>query len=174
MKKISQKKAQVWSLDVIIGVTLFLSALLLFYVYGVNMSSENQETAKELEEDGKFVSSNLLSEGSPRNWNDTNVQVPGIANKNRINQTKLELLYILNSQDYNRTRRLLNTRFDFYLFFSSANMTVSGSPVDGIGKPGINRETISSLENPRNIMKTSRYVIYNNEPTVMYLYLWEK
>ncbi len=166
-------KAQVWSLDVIIGVTLFLSAIILFYVYAINFSDEAQEKAQDLENDGKFVSSNLLSEGSPSDWNLTHVDVPGIANKNRINQTKLDLLYLLNSQDYNTTKRLLNTRFDFYLFFTQP-LTANGTQIDGIGKPGLNRTTVITLEDPKNIIKTLRYVIYQNEPTVMNLYVWEK
>ena len=166
-------RAQVWSIDVIIGVTLFLSAIILFYVYAVNFSDEAQERTREMENDGRFVSSNLLSEGSPRGWNLSNVEVPGLAKKNRINQTKLDFLYLLNSQDYNKTKRLLNTRFDFYFFFTQP-LTTNNTVRDGIGKPGLNRTTILSQENPKNIVKTSRYIIYQNEPTVMNLYLWEK
>lgn len=165
-------KSQVWTLDVVIGVTLFLAALVLFYVYTINFSDQAKTTAQELENDGKFVSSNLLSEGSPKDWNLTNVKVPGISNNNRINQTKLDLLYQLN-QDYNKTKRLLNTRFDFYLFFTQS-MKANGTQIDGIGKPSLNRTTILTLENPTNIGKTSRYIIYQNEPTIMTLYLWEK
>ncbi len=167
------RKAQVWSFDIIIGVTLFLTAVILFYVYAVNFSNEGQNAIEELNKDGEFVSSNLLSEGFPKNWNLTNVAVPGIASQRRINQTKLDLFYQLNAQSYNTTRRKLNTRFDFYVFFS--NRTVAnGSVIDGIGKPGLNRTTILNAESPRNIIASDRYVIYNNEPMVMTVYLWEK
>ncbi len=165
-------KAQVWSLDAIIGVTIFTSAIILFYVYAVNFSDDAQVALTEMQNDGKFVSSNLLSEGSPRNWNLTHVEVPGISNRNRINQTKLDLLYLVN-QDYNKTKRLLNTRFDYYFFFNQP-LTANNTLLDGIGKPGLNRTTIISIENPRNIVKTQRYVIYQNEPAVLTLYLWEK
>ena len=168
-----KRKAQVWSLDVIIGVSIFLAALVLFYVYAINFSDSNRETLIELKNDGVYVSSNILSQGSPQNWNLTNVDVPGISMKNRINQSQLDLFYQLTLQDYNQTKRLLNTRFDMYFFFTNP-LIANGTLIDGIGKPGLNRTTIFTQENPKRILKVNRYVIYKNDATIMTVYLWEK
>ena len=45
-------KAQIWSLDAIVGVALFFGALMIFYVYAANFADESDSVLIELENDG--------------------------------------------------------------------------------------------------------------------------
>lgn len=127
-----RKRAQGWGFDIIIASTLFLFAIILFYQYSLNYSSENEEIIQSLSYDGNIIGNSLLSEGYPKNWNATNVITPGILSDNKINNTKLELFYNL-SLDYNKSKSLFNTRFDYYINFSML-IYFNDKNVSGIGK----------------------------------------
>ena len=165
------KKSQVWGLDLMIAMTIFLVGLVAFYFYAINFSSEAEENLDMMFYDGNSIASILVSEGSPLDWSQENVVSPGLASKSMINNTKLERFYSLASSDYNRTKSILKTRFDFYVYFDEM-MNVS-IMIDGIGKPGVNRTSIADAENPQNLVRIERFTVYMNKPTKMSLYLWQ-
>jgi hypothetical protein len=164
-------KAQIWGLDIMVASGLFVIAILIFFMYTVNNSEESYETFELLKYDGNSISNSLLSEGYPENWNSSNVITIGIATNNRINQTKLENLYsmIYIEGNYSKTKTLFNTIYDYY-FFLDENMTVYTNSIEGIGKPGVSKENIES----KNLIKTTRFIIYENKTTPLYLYTWEE
>lgn len=168
-----ENKAQTWSFDLVIGITIFIIAIIVFYLYVINFSNEREETLTSLSYDLQIVSSNLLSEGSPKNWTPDQVYIPGIVSNKRIDETKIKDFYTLVQTDYAGVKRLLNTKFDFYFFFSEKIETDTGF-VDGIGKYGVNRTNIIDIENPKNILKITRITIYRNKPMPLSLYLWKK
>lgn len=172
-----KKNAQVWSLDVIVGVTIFTIAMVLFYVYTINLSGDTESKSQDLSTDAEFFSSNLLSEGSPLNWNETNVLVPGILTGVEINQTKLDNLFnITNSSypdGYQRMLSLMGTRFDFY-FYLNDPVQVASVYIDGIGKQGVNRTNLQEVENPANVIRIERFTVYQDKPTKLTLLLWDK
>ena len=51
-------------------------------------------------------------------------------------------------------------------------MTTIGVDVDGIGKPGVSRNT--GFDDAKNLVKITRYTIYRDKPMIAYLYIWEE
>jgi len=173
MKKEMNKKAQVWSIDLAVGLIIFLVGVLILFFYAMNLRGGSSEILDDLFLTGNSLANNLLSEGSPTNWTETNVVFPGLLsenNGNKINQTKLQYLYNLN-QDYANLKKILKTKYDFYIYFSE-QMIIEGGAIDGIGKPGVDRDNIVSIENPKNLVKIERVSVYNNNPIILNIYLW--
>jgi len=163
------KKAQGWGMDLMIALSIFLIGVVIFYIYSLNNPNEAKENIEDLFHDGESLTNILLSEGFPNSWNSTNVVRIGIFSNDKINDTKLERFYDLSQTEYEKTKALFNTRYDYY-FFLDENMIINSVPVEGIGKPGVTKTTISS----RNLIKITRVTIYKNKPISAYLYIWEE
>jgi len=149
-------KAQAWGFDLIIGVVIFLAGILFFYMYTVNYPTGEQEKYDGLLHEGELVSDSLLSEGSPENWNGTNVVRIGLVSDGRINNTKLGYFTALAGSNYNLTKRLFRIRNEYFVFFGD---DVAG----GIGRPG---------DSAANLAKITRVTIYDNNITTMNLHIW--
>ena len=163
IKIVKTKKAQAWGIDLMIASIMFISGIVVFYLYTLNTSDQSEEIINLLSYDGKIILDVLLSEGFPINWNEQNVINPGILTENKINQTKLEQFYALSLNEYERTKTIFNTRYEYYVFLSD-NITINGEEKAGIGKPP---------ENPKNLIKISRVTIYNNKPLALNIYVWQ-
>lgn len=165
------KKAQIWGLDIMMGLALFLIGIMIFFTYSLNQSEETTEVFDLLFYDGKILADNLMSEGYPIDWNSTNSVVLGLTSDNKINDTKLERLYdmIYTENNYSRTKQLFNTKYDYYFFFDQ-NMTIDSNPVEGVGKPGVSKNSITS----KNLVKITRFTIYQNKTLPLYIYIWEE
>ena len=163
------KHAQIWSLDLMAGMMLFLVGIMIFFTYTLNQPSEAQDNFEMLFYDGKIIADSLMSSGYPQQWNSTSAITIGITDENRINETKLKNLYDITTVDYTSTKRLFNTKYDYYFFFEE-NMTIDSNEVEGIGKPNANKDNI----NARNLIKITRFTVYQNKTTPLYLYLWEE
>ncbi|MGC9309336.1 MAG: hypothetical protein ACP5D2_01420 [Candidatus Nanoarchaeia archaeon] len=164
------KKAQAWGTDLVIGFLIFSSTLLFFYFYAYNYSSQTEDILGTLKYEARLASESLLSEGYPVDWDASNVIQIGLTNNNRINQTKLERFYQLVETDYNKTIRLLNIHNDYYITTNN-NFSVSGMQIEGIGKPGINKNNIQ--QESENLIKHTRVTIYNKKPITLYIYVFE-
>jgi len=164
-----RKRGQVWSLDLMVAVIIFSVALASFYFYTVNEHSGFEEKIEILSYEGRSLSNILLSDGYPEDWNSTNVVEMGILTNGKINQTKLEAFYNFVQLDYPQTKIVLNTAYDYY-FFLDQNMTINSVEVEGIGKPGVTKDTIVA----KNLIKISRVTIYQNKPIGAQLYIWEQ
>ncbi|MBX4212198.1 hypothetical protein KW787_01935 [Candidatus Pacearchaeota archaeon] len=156
------RKAQAWGLDLIIAGVIFTSALVVLYLYGLNYSNEGEDTLKALQYDGDTMSSLILSDGVPLDWNATQVVIPGILTDNKINSTKLEYFYDLSSNDYSIARSLLGTKYNYFMFLSTP-MIVHGQTVSGIGL---------NATNPNNLITITRFTSYQNKIATLYLQLW--
>lgn len=157
------KKAQAWGFDLMMASIIFIAGIIAFYLYALN-TPETETTLNSLAYDGNLIASSLLSEGFPENWDTTNVITLGILTNNKINQTKLELFYTLTTTDYAKTKSLFNTNYDYYIFLSDANFTVSGSPIQAIGL---------QPSSQTNLIKISRIIIYENRPLTLNIEVWE-
>jgi hypothetical protein len=167
MKK--NKRGQAWSIDLIIAVIIFSAGILIFFIYSINQAGEAKKVLNELGYQGDVILNNILSEGYPVDWNNTNVVTIGIMTNNKINETKLERFYNYSTSDYQKTRSKFNTRYDYYFTFSNMT-TLNSSYIDGIGRVGTNVSNISSS----SLIKITRFSIYKEKPTTVYLYIWEK
>jgi len=164
-------KAQIWSLDIMAGIVLFLVGIIIFFTYSVNQSSQAEDNLGRLYYDGNIIADNLLSEGYPTNWNTENVVTLGLTTSKKINQTKLENLYemIYIQNNYTETKNILNTEYEYYILLNE-DMTINSNQIEGIGKPGVTSQNITS----QNLIKITRYTIYQNKTTPLYLYIWQE
>jgi hypothetical protein len=153
------KKAQAWGFDLVAGLVIFSFVLITFYFYAFNYSAGDEETFRKLQLEGKLIGDSLLSEGSPVDWDGTNVVRIGLLSDGKINETKLQRFIDL---DYNKTKLLFNVRHDYYVNFSKS-LSVGGEDVSGVGGP------VDS--NADNLVQIKRVSSYDNEPIVLSIYL---
>ena len=116
------KKAQAWGFDMMIASIIFMSGIIIFYIYSLNYPKESQQTLDTLFSEGDFAAESLLSEGLPTDWNSNNVIRIGLTTEHKINNTKLERFYNLaNSQSnpagYAKAKSILNTKYNFFMNF---------------------------------------------------------
>ena len=153
-----------------VGMSLFLVGIMIFFVYTLNQPEETREAFDLLFYDGKLLADNLMSEGFPLDWNSSVAVILGLTTDNKMNETKLEKLYemIYAENNYTKTKILFGTNYDYYFFFDE-NMTIDYNQVEGIGKPGISKNNIDS----KNLVKITRFTIYQNKTAPLYIYIWE-
>lgn len=158
----TNKKAQVWGLDLMIGVMIVLVGIISIYFYTINVFGDSQTILKGIHYDGDLISTQILSEGSPPNWTNENVRIPGILTNDKINQTKLDRFYNHSNNNYRELKQLLGTTYEFYFNFSEIEVSHIGK-IKGIGK---------EINNPDNLIKLERYTLYKNKPVKFNLYIW--
>ena len=126
-----------WFTDFVIGALIFSFMLIGYYTYTTNISKQNSLALNDLILDAESISSSLLLEGFPDNWDNATVQGIGITNNNqRINRTKF-----LNFErlSYNKTKKLFGTIYDYLIFFTDDNDTIINvNGICGIGHPSVN------------------------------------
>jgi len=155
-------KAQVFSLDLIIGVIIFGSAILIYYKSATNLSDQDEALLDDLLIDAKSISGSLMSQGYPYNWSKDDVIRIGISDNNRINETKLEQFSKI---PYKDSRKLFGTAYDYYVYFKDRNNDIVpfNETLEGIGKP---------VENPKKLVKVTRLVVKKSAIAKMVIYLW--
>ena len=121
------KKAQAWGFDLIIASIIFISGIMLFYVYSINYPKESNEKLDKLFNSGEFMAEMLLSEGLPSDWDQNSVVRIGLTSNKKINDTKLKEFYEmanneLNPQGYKKSKSLFNTNYNFFMTFSEPIM----------------------------------------------------
>ena len=159
------KKAQAWGTDLVIAFTIFSFSIIFFYFYSFNYSSETEDILELLTYEGNFIADSLLSPGYPNPWDESNVLEIGITTNGKINQTKLNTFYEFTQNDYEKTKRVFGTKYDYYFLMEDP----INSTLEGIGKPGINSTNLEAL----NLMKITRFTIYQNKPTTAYVYIFQ-
>jgi len=159
------KKAQAWGTDLIIAFVIFSLGIIFFYFYSFNYSNETEEKLELLIYEGNFIADSILSPGYPDQWQESNVIEIGITTNGKINQTKLNTFYELTQNNYEKTKSIFGTRYDYYFFME----TPINSTLEGIGKPG----TTSTNIEASNLMKITRFTIYKNKPTTAYIYIFK-
>jgi len=163
MNKLKHKKSQAWGIDLMIAFAIFTFAIIMFYFYALNEPREAKENIDSLFYDGNIIADSILSEGNPKDWNSENVITIGILTDGKIDDEKLEEFYELSS-DYDRTKILFNTKYDYY-FFLGEPMILDAGNIEGIGK---------APEEYDNLVKITRFTVYDNEPVTAYLYIYEE
>jgi len=159
----NHKKSQVWGFDIVIAITIFLVGVIAAYLYAINFLNESEQTLDSLFSEGNFVSSLILSSGTPNDWVNSEVEIPGILSEGKINQTKLDKFYELteNPEGYKNIKNLLATKYNFY--FNFTGIEASGSQINGVG---------NYSQNPENIVKIERLTVYKNKPVKFIIYMW--
>ena len=159
------KKAQAWGTDLTIAFVIFSFAIIFFYFYSLNYSNETEDILEILTYEGNYIADSLLSSGYPDQWQESNVIEIGLTTSGKINQTKITNFYNLAQNDYEKTKRIFGTKYDYYFFMEDP----INSTLEGIGKPGVNSTNIAA----QNIIKITRLTIYQNKPTTAYVYIFQ-
>ncbi len=154
------------------GVFLFSVALSVFYFSTLNDTNSSDESLESISYAGREITNAILSEGFPASWDSSSLIQIGVLSENKINETKLEAFYLLTQSDYIRTKGLFATSYDYY-FFLDSNISFNSTTIDGIGKPGVTRDSIVSDSSVKNLVKINRVTIYKDRPTGAVLYVWE-
>ncbi len=171
-KKRMPKKAQIWFIDFAVGLLIFIAALVFFFTADTNLLDREQNTLNDLNFESKLITESLMNTGYPRMWNKSNVVEIGISDNNRINETKLRYFGEI---EYNTSKSVLKTKYDYYLFFQDSSSTAwINSSHEGTGKPGTNSTNVLDVNDPDYIVKMVRFVIYKSNPKKMVLYLWKQ
>jgi hypothetical protein len=124
-------KAELFSSDFIIGLSVFLIAITIFGLYYENLQTDIADYKIRNEMQNKAINiADLLvtSGGDPPYWNSTNVNVIGLYDEGLINLTKFEQLKNI---EYYTAKRLLGVGgYEFYIELK--NSTGSVLKNDGI------------------------------------------
>ena len=156
------KKGQGWGFDLVIASIIFTFAIIFFYIFALNYSSGSEELLRDLAYEGQLVADNFLSEGSPSDWNETNVFKIGILSNNKINDTKLERFYNISNKSYSQTKILFAINHDYYINFSdSINISGEIKPYIGSYSPDV-----------KNLIRISRLSVYKNRPVSISINVW--
>lgn len=142
------KRAQVWSLDLMIAGIIFLIGIVVLYNYAINYSAQSKNNLDELFYEGNLASELILSEESF-----------GILSNGVINQTKLDAFDNLSNS---AKKELLGMKYNFY--FTIDNLEINGTLRDYVGI--INSSQID------NLIQITRITVYKNNPTKLQLFTW--
>ncbi len=156
-------KGQIWSIDLIIAVTIFLTGIIFFYVYTLNYGNDADTTLVEMQYDAEHIADIVRSAGYPKNWSPGEVNIPGIIDEGHINESKLSKLALLTEQDYQRTKALFATSYNWFINFSEP-MIIGNVTYASIGQ---------TSTNPTELFRVQRITIYRNKPVIMNIYIWK-
>ena len=113
----TSSKSQAFYGDFIISIFILIIIIIIYFEYMGNLSSQNSDSLSELLAEAKIISSSLTGAGAPANWDADNVARIGFLDAgNKINNAKY---FNTNQINYNKTKRLLGTTHDFFLFFEN-------------------------------------------------------
>lgn len=157
------KRGQAWGFDLMIASGIFLAGIIFFYFYAINYSQDNSLKSDNLAYEASLIADTIFSEGYPEDWNSEDVLKIGIIEENKVSPEKAYNFYILANEDYERTKNLFNTRYEYYLSFPE-NLTYNSTEIDLIGFKN---------EEAENIAKISRTTILNNKIQSIDIIVWE-
>lgn len=146
---------------------IFIGALIFFYIYSINLTDIEEKTLQNLIRNAEIVSDNLVSPGIPLDWTTTDVLLIGITDEEkRLRVEKLEQFDNLALNNYSKSKKLLSTKNNYYVFFEDKNAKrVKINNIDYIGRD-------YDLDSPKNIIKVYRFIIYNSTILRMGVYVW--
>ena len=160
-------KAQIWSLDLSVSVTIFLTVIVAF-LFTFNLLSADASRQSELfsMQDAALEITEALvrSPGLPQGWTNTTVQAIGLAEKeNVLNESKV--LFFL-SLDYNQSKVLLSLTASQYLFQlehpNSSLWTLQGQNIT----KGLN------YTGALDVVSVERYALLQGKPARLRFLLW--
>ncbi len=161
-------KAQIWSMDFLMSVFVFIIALGML-VFAWNYTSARilqQNEAGPAENTVIMVSDSLVrTAGIPENWEPSTVTSVGLAQgENVLNITKVDM-FINMSYEYVKTLMGLE-RYNFYF-------TVKR--LDGTVMKNAQGQNLTAGQYPQDseiVVPMERYVMYNGEPAKLGLIIW--
>jgi hypothetical protein len=166
MKKSSSKKGQIWTLDYMIGLLIFIAALFMAIALMTGFMDE-KDTYKETTRNSDHIAATLLSEQIPA-INNSNVSLLKISENNRINKSKLQSFDTLT---YEQKKLLFQNTGDFVFYFYNGTIINETSCFRGYNISTGNC-TLEIPTSASNIAKTERLVILNSQIVKMIVISW--
>nr|MCK4929471.1 hypothetical protein [Nanoarchaeota archaeon] len=123
-KKEEMGRGQVWSVDVLLAVIIFVSVILIFYV---TMTSEQKPGLKDLEIEAKDLKIEL----------EKNYEL-GFIEAEEVNETKFGEFINLTKENYSEVKKKLGVKGDFCIFYedNEGNIILIGNKT-GIGNSSV-------------------------------------
>ncbi len=164
-------KSQIFSIDFIIAVSLFLIVAVLVYYLTIDLYQIKESEFDKRVANAKLLSSELVSSGYPSGWKSGDVVKIGLTDGEfRLNISKLKEF---SSIGYSNSKRLLSSNYDYYVYFEYRNGSqIEFDGIEGIGKPGVTKDNLVDLEKPKHLVKIYRFLFYNSEIIRMVIYVW--
>ena len=163
------KKAQVWSVDFVVGISLF-SILVVITAYFL-LTSNTSDDFKFMHREALYLSNTIMSPGTPGDWNSDTVVVPGLISNGRLDLDKLSGARAL---DYDELKSFYAVRADFAIFFRNKTsfLEVGGACGVGYNLPTIDCEPNLSAVVYDDLIVMNRFVPINNSIKNVVLYVW--
>ncbi len=130
------KTAQAWYMDFAIALLLFIFTLVVYFSYTTNFQKQEKGELDVMLTDAKSISSSLTLSGYPKDWSNETVIRIGIADEQKLNETKMRYFSELN---YTLSKRRFGTVYDYFVFLEGANNSlINFGTKCGVGSPLIN------------------------------------
>ncbi len=168
------KKSQVWSLDLMIAAIIFSIGIVVVYLFILNLPGEAEEKLNSLMYEGNSVASNLLTQGGPYNWHtledEQDIVIPGLLNaEGEVDLDKVDKLSELANSNPGLVKGKINTIYDFCVNISTEHFIDNYDTFsDGNGI------CTSEVDNPDNLIKITRFAVYQDKPVSMIIQIWGK
>ena len=125
-------KSQGWSLDFILGLLMFMLAIILTIKFITAATSGDE--FDELFDEAKYISDQLRSDGYPMNWTSDSFVRIGLLTDGKFDDDKFRNFTTFT---YANSKRYINTRFEYYIiledsygkFFNISGNCGYGSPI---------------------------------------------
>lgn len=139
-----KRRGQVWSFDYTIGMLLFIITILLATsVLVKNFFAD--DSFEELHANAEAVSEQLMGTGYPSHWRPGDAISIGLITGERLSARKVERFFSIVQDDYERSKALLNTRYEYAVLFLEPDGTVrSFSTVCRIGHDDMTEQKTTS------------------------------
>jgi len=173
-----------------ISLLIFIATAAIFYSYSSN--SNQGSSMEDIVRDAKTASGYLISPGYPKDWNSSNAIIIGLTNDDgRIAVSKLNSF---SDMQYSAVRSLLNTKYDFFVYFADKSgcfIKIGSSGENyGYGHPDADVVNAGSSDScsmadaknmtlnlsdiaPEKVVKIERFVILNSTIARMVLHEWQ-
>ena len=162
------RRAQIWYMDFVLGITAFLLMLAVFMAY-IDTPVDTRTLEDILSEAGA-ISESLVGTGYPVGWTNDTVQRIGITDgAQRVNET---LLARFANMSYDRAKGLFGTKYDYVVFFANkagTRLIINGTCLYGYGSNGTDCEPDIDAN---NLVKVERVIILNSTARKLVIYAW--
>ena len=143
---------------------IFVIVIMIYYAYAHNVEQDASSTTSDLLMEAKRITSAFVKQGSPADWNQTNVNVIGLTDgEQRLVEEKLDMLA---NMTYEQIKSNLRTQYNFYFYLEDVDGSII--PING-GKTSIGLNGSSS----DNLVSLARVVIYDSRLVGMVVHVWQ-
>jgi hypothetical protein len=151
MQLTTSKTAQVFTLDLILGLIIMTVAVLALTIYTTTAGAPLRADAERV--------STLMTPGVPEDWNTTNVIIPGFLTAERFNESKIQWFANMTPAEQ---RRLLGISSNFHLRFRNTTNDLTICTTCGVAPVDV-----------KEVLPIRRYGLFNGSIVIMEVLLYQ-